>query len=403
MANRELRQGNSYDDVPIVTLTNEDGSPFDLTNSTVRLTAVDQHGVVVLEHFVTIDITGAVSANNHMTLVGTAISGQVRNSLTAAETLALSGWIRWTMTLEQADGNTNPVASGAWNVTDGVIYRVPSGITRKTLRRRILQELGDLITLTATADGSNQTFIDQRRLIGEPDAYRGQQCLFTSPGLNYAEERYVTGSSRSTRSITFDFALPGATLTGDEAELANFRGIGYRFAEVHRAIETAIENAADTATEPVVMLVDSAFARVPGTVTIPDDWVGITGVQFQNDSDSPWQNLTYSSRILGSGWSVDRANRVIHVGGERGYRIDEKSLQIMGMRRPSPPETDDDLIGVNAEWLTAECVAHLSMAAYRRNPNQERQSVMAMDYQQAGILRSRVLKRSGAGQTVVRL
>lgn len=401
MTNKTIRPGNSEETT--VSLVAGDGGPFQLYNSTVDFVVTDQSGAEVILHTLSVDGFGSVTVSDGLEMVGTAAEGVVMDTLTPVESALLSGWHRWQVFVTDEDGNRSPdaVVYGGWNFVLQSPYTVINGITRRELRRRILHELGDVIVVTATANGSNVTMIDQSRLTGEPNAYRGQQCLIVSEGLNNGEERYVTGSDRSSRSITFDYPLPADTEIGDEAELCNFRGMGYRFDGVHRAIEYAVESASTTATEAVAMDVAASFDRVPGTITIPDDWVSINGVQWRDDDDQPWQNMTASSRTQGSGWSVDRANRTISVGSERGYRIDEKSTRIYGFRRAMVPETDSDIVGVNAEWLVAEAVAHLSKAAYRRTPTREREQMMAIDQQQAGILRSRVLRRTGPNVVVL--
>jgi len=394
MANEMIRKGNSYIETPSVSLTNPDNSPFELSGSTVTLTATDTSGDIVLTHSMVVDVFGHVTSSHGLSLAGTSSQGVVNNTLTAAETSAMDGWVRWSMTVRDVSGNTTDVEEGAWDVRVKRDYMVPNGISKRDLRRRILHMLGDLTIVVATDNGSDVTLIDRRRLIGEAGAYRGMQCMIVTPGLNYTAERYVTGSSRDNRSISFDHPLPIATVVGDEAELINFRGMGYHFDMVNRSIEYAVEAAADAAVEAVMLTNLDTYERY-GTIAIPDDWISIGAVQWRDADDQPWQNLTYSSRALGSGWSIDRSNRTIVIGGERSHRINDRSTQIHGFRRPEIPVNDDDLVGINADWLTAQCVAELSMAAYRRNPTQERQQVMAMDYQHAGILRSRVIRRTG--------
>jgi hypothetical protein len=401
MANETLRQGNSYIETPEVTLTKADDTPFELAGSTVRLTATNPDGTTALTHTLVVNAFGTVTTSNGLSMVGPSTNGVVTNTLTKPETAAMSGWIHWVMTVTGTDGNTNDVASGGWNILPSIQYVVPNGVTVRSIRRRILQRLGDLIVATASEDCTDGTFCDKVRLVGEPNAYRGMQALFVSPGPNYGEERYVTGSSRDDRAISFDYSLPTAVNMGDEVELINFRGMGYKFDDVTRALEAAIEGASDTASEPVMMVNTSAFTDASGVIHIPDDWIAVGGVQWRDADDLPWNNLTYSSRHLGSGWSVDRANRTITIGGERSKRINDKMTQIYGFRRPQMPTNDLDLVGINAEWLVAECVSRLSQAAFRRTPTQERQQVMAMDVQDAGILRSRVLRRTGPN--VVRL
>src|SRR6478736_8217582 len=214
MANEMIRKGNSYIETPSVSLTNPDNSPFELSGSTVTLTATDTSGDIVLTHSMVVDVFGHVTSSHGLSLAGTSSQGVVNNTLTAAETSAMDGWVRWSMTVRDVSGNTTDVEEGAWDVRVKRDYMVPNGISKRDLRRRILHMLGDLTIVVATDNGSDVTLIDRRRLIGEAGAYRGMQCMIVTPGLNYTAERYVTGSSRDNRSISFDHPLPIATVVG---------------------------------------------------------------------------------------------------------------------------------------------------------------------------------------------
>lgn len=401
MTNKTLRPGNSEETT--ISLVDGDGAPFQLYDSTVEFILYDQLGTEVLAHTLSIDGFGVTTLTDGLDVVGSPADGVILDTLTSGESTGLAGWHRWKVFITDSNGNRSvaPVIWGGWNFVAESPYIVPNGTPRITIRRRVLQKLGDLIVATASANGTTQTLIDQKRLIGEPNAYRGMQALLTTFGANQGEERYVTGSARDTRSITFDFSLPEATVIGDEVELINFRGTGYHFEDVNRAIATAVDDAAKGAPEPVILANTAAFTRVPGIISIPDDWVAVSGVQWRDDDDSTWQNMTYSGRQLGSGWSVDRANRTVNIGKQMGYRIEDKDTQIVGFRIPAAPEFDDDLVGIDASWVVAECVSLLSSASYRRTPTPDRQAVMAIDQQAAGILRSRVLQRTGPN--VIRL
>jgi hypothetical protein len=206
-----LRPGNSYTDEPLLTLTNGD-APFVLANATVRVTATTAAGTEVVNHFITFNALGDVTASSNMTLVGAYTGGVVSNALTAAETALMTGWTYWTASVTDSLGNTEPVASGTWQVRGTIRAGLPGSVTRRDLRRMILSEVGDIKVLTATANGSNVTFIDATNLIGENNTYIDRQAYFTGGTVaNLEELRHVTGSNRDLRAIAFGLSLPAAT------------------------------------------------------------------------------------------------------------------------------------------------------------------------------------------------
>lgn len=398
----KIYQGNTHTG-PTIAVVDDDDEPFELASCTITLTVTDQRGDTLLTHHITLDGLGAVTSSDGLSLQSTSTAGVVINTLSAAETAALPlGWVRWQATLTDSDGNTWPIDQDAWEIaTTAPTYTVAHGVTRRDIRRRILSRLGDLLLVTATAEGSTTTFIDQVHLIGEPDAYRGRQILFTGGTVdNLGEERYITGSARTNRSVTMDYDLPAIPQIGDEAEIANFRGTGYRFIDVAIAIDAAVEDAADMAPEPVTLELTDHYNKDLGGVTIPDDWVAVSAVDWREDTDQPWQALSWTSQRLGSGWGVDRARRIITISGERSRYIHDKAVRIYGLRKPLPIPHDDSVTGINSEWLVARAVANLSSAMYRRNPTNERRDMLGYDIENERMVRTRVTKRS---QGVIRL
>ena len=191
-----------------------------------------------------------------------------------------------------------------------------------------------------------------------------------------------------------DYDLPEATALGDQAEIVNFRGTGYKFAEVDIALDAAVDDAADMAPEPVTLDVADLYNKDLGGITIPDDWVAVSAVDWREADDQPWQHLEHEGRRLSSGWGLDRSRRIITISGERSRYIHERAVRIYGMRKPSPIPFDDDVTGINPEWLVARSVANLSSAAYRRNPTTERRDMLGYDIENERMVRTRVTKRS---------
>lgn len=248
-----------------------------------------------------------------------------------------------------------------------------TGVSRKDLRRMILNRVGDIKVLTATANGSNVTFIDATNLVGEQNAFRDREVLFTGgTALNLGETRHVAGSDKSQRAIGFGLALPAATALGDEAELINTRGIGFSFADVHQAINNAMAVARTVVSDPVYQVIGTAFDATDGFVDVPEEWTKVSGIEWQ-DGNGTWRPMRVAPRLGGDGWSPDRANRWILVGGTWGQRIDGKTVRLRGYKPVGTLDSDSDTTMVSTDWLVAESLSHLLGASALSYPTPDRQ------------------------------
>ncbi len=256
---------------------------------------------------------------------------------------------------------------------------------RKTLRRRVLLELGDMKVLRATANGTDSTFIDAINLIGEPNAYIDRQVLFTGgTSANLGVVTQVNGSSKNERALSFATTLPAATMTGDECELINTRGIGFTFDDVHRAINAAIADAAREAT--VLAAANATFDRATGSIAIPDEWSVFSGLQWQDRCDR-WRGIIPAGRLGGAGWSVDRVSRTVQIAGDWAYKLDGRPVRLSGATDPAPLTQDSDETVVNPDWLVAEAAAVLLQGKYLLHPNPQAERTYGMLRQKANQLR----------------
>lgn len=268
------------------------------------------------------------------------------------------------------------------------------GATRRQIRRDVLRAVGDLRILTATADGSDVTFIDTVSLVGETGAYRGREVIFTGgTTANLGEIRYVTGSSSQQRGIGFGIALPAATATGDEAEMLNTRGTGFRIQDVHDAINQAIRGIANRALVPAGTD-DLAYAR-GNAIIAPADFATIENVQWKraNDQCAEWRSLPKATRPNGFGWSVDPATREVVIAGRPGWWIDGGTVKVWGLAPPPELFDDGDETKLDPEWLTNAAAALLLRARYLRMPTPETERLVYMLSQKADALERRATSR----------
>lgn len=389
-----IRSGNAHEFT--TRILTEDGSAWELADCTVVEVIRNLSGDELLEHTLIVNDSGVAIAEDGIELSGDSENGTIIRSLTADETADLeAGWYRYDLDLIDSESNRYDIEDGAWKiVVREESYKPTVGMTRREISRRVLSRLGDLMIITATGDGTMTTFSDRRNLIGEPDAYRGRMIRFTGGTVdNIGEVRYVSGSSRTNRTLTVDDALPAAIAEGDEAEMINFFGLGYRFRDVEDAIDAAVSAAGEFSPEPTFLDVGT-FAATSPRIYLPDDWIGVNAVDWQNTETSAWNTAEYTPRMYENGWSVDRSTRSVYIGRNLSTTMDTKTTRIRGIKMPSPIPYPDDRTTINAEWLIARCISELSSAMFRRNPTAEREKMLAYDLQNEQVIRTMTTKRS---------
>lgn len=274
-------------------------------------------------------------------------------------------------------------------------------ITRRQLRRDILKNLGDMRILTATADSmSNVKFIDTINLVGEVGAYKGREVIFTGgTAANLGLIRYVSGSSSDESAIGFRQSLPAEPIAGDECEMVNTRGIGYRIADVHDAINQSIRQVAGRELGSLSS-VDSDYAY--GTaITVPAEFVTVEDVQWQDPYDTVrFHALPKASRPNGKGWWVDRATRTVQITGRirhlNGWWCEDgptRSVRVWGLAQPAELYDDDDQTDLDPMWLIANTLSLLLRGRYYRMPTPETERLMYDAVQEARSLIARVTAR----------
>jgi hypothetical protein len=270
-------------------------------------------------------------------------------------------------------------------------------VTLRDLRRDVSDRLGDLVILTATADGSDSTFTDRANLVGEN--YAGRQLLVAEAGNaeNVGLTRYVASFNTSERTVTFDPALPAETQEGDEAELHNARGVGWKVEEKHRAINRALRTSG--ALVPVVARISTAFDYAVGTIRVPDHLSVVNAVEWE-DADGYWRPVRFSGAPAGSGWRM-LPGKTVSITGSWDRAMDGRTVRLSGYGEPQELADDAAETAVDAEYLVAQVTVELLKAQLVRNPTPERERMFVDAREEARALRPKAIGRLAANSVRV--
>lgn len=334
-------------------LKDENENPLDLTGGTVTFVASTVAGVTVLTH--TIGSGLAYGADG-------ATSGVVVQTLTAAETTLFSaGKLTWSITAVTGGLTSRPL-QGQWTVQSATY--IDAHLTRRDLRRRIADRLGDLVILEATsASDSTTTFKDALNISGAADSLTGRQLVVIS-GDNAGHVARIQSSNESTNTITITPAADNTFAAGDVVDVFNERSRGWSVAEYNRVINDAINDTWPLGAATFTAAITAAFSADTPSIAIPAVMHEVYEVAWYDTSNSTWVPLR---KDLFYGWNADAGSATITVRGYPATLIDTASLRLSGYGPHPPLLSDTDATALHPEWLTAECAYRLSVSGLDRD------------------------------------
>lgn len=367
-----------------IVLSSGTGGPFELSGSTVTFTATTPGGTVALTQELEVNIFGVATTEDGLALgAGGASSGQITQTLTAAETEALpAGLLTWVFTLVDSSGLTSRPLQGKW-ISEHATY-LDAHLSRHELRRRIADRLGDLVTLEATSDSlSTTTFIDVLNISGAADSLTGRQ-MYVVTGPNAGHVARIQSSNEATNTINFTPATSTVCGEGDLIDVFNERSRGWTIAEYNRVINAAIADTWPLAAATFSATFTAAFDADTPTIAVPSVMDEVYEVAWQ-DSDGTWIPLRHDTWF---GWSADLVSGNITLRGYPSVVADGSLIRLSGYG-PHPELLDDSSeTALHPEWLTAECAYRLTVSGLDRD--NARASSVLLHQKEREAMRSRI-------------
>jgi hypothetical protein len=236
--------------------------------------------------------------------------------------------------------------------------------TRLQLFKDVASELGDLISLEATATGTTSTFVSTNDMLYPDGSLNGREAWYASAatGSNRQTRRLVTDTDQDTGTITVSPVWPSIPAEDDVVLLVNSRGTGVTIPDIHNKINQLIRRVGD---ELATVVSDAAttFDMTSPVLSIPTSWDYLLGVQIAPRSDQPtvWQNL------IGKPYSISAFDSTVTILPTHLGLCNGKSLRLIGAIALPELTDDTDTTTAPASWLAKRAAAELSREACLRS------------------------------------
>jgi hypothetical protein len=240
-------------------------------------------------------------------------------------------------------------------------------VSFEELIRRLADEFGDLIMLTATANGAadGTTLIDTQRINTGTEELTGREIYVTS-GTNDGLSRTISATTDTTGTLTVA-AMTGQVLSGVTAEVYNKRGRGFLRTEYKRWINRAIDRAAGLAKLEALGTVSGLFSVDDPETTVPAALTEVFKVEWQ-DSNGFWNEIRKASRWGNDGWTAIRGSGKVRIMGAPARQANGRTLQVWGYARQDTLSADSDTCALDTDWVIAWAAYHMGRANLDRKP-----------------------------------
>ncbi|RJO63692.1 MAG: hypothetical protein C4523_19620 [Myxococcales bacterium] len=237
--------------------------------------------------------------------------------------------------------------------------------TRAQLRQAVGELLGDLIQITATANGTTTTTIDTLNVGSAEDHFNGRYLMATS-GANAGEVKRITATATSTGTLTHG-AFSTATAAGDTFDVTNARGRGFRPDEYHAAINELIVEAWPAF---AIHVEDGAgtFDADTEDITVDAALAAVYEVEW-TDSQGTEHRIRGSNASQRDGWIADPANGKIKIVGSAKLEPDGNTVTLKGYGRQDTLSAEADTCLIPAAWLVPAAALRLATRGLTRDPD----------------------------------
>ena len=281
---------------------------------------------------------------------------------------------------------------------------VTNGRSLLQLLEDVATQVGDLMTLQATADGAadGSTWVDHFNLSAvSPKSLKGSELLCTvAAGDNqYAKARILESVPTDPPTATLIPALPEQVKAGDLADVVNVYSQGWHISDYVRIINQALNAAYPNHLAAITYQWTDPFDRAAPTLDVPSTFSVIARVEWL-DAQGLWQEIPRApSNTPGwNGWAWDAFSQKLVIGGEQRNWASGYSVRVGGYGKPTPLVAFTDQTDCDPEWLVSTASSYLLRA--KRDP--KLLAVSSMDANQANFIRPKMVSVVEADAVTIR-
>lgn len=241
-----------------------------------------------------------------------------------------------------------------------------STTTLLQLMADIGDELGDLIVLTATADGSTTQFVSTSDMLYGDDGLNGREAWYVTAvnAGNTSTRRLVTATAETTGTITVTPAWPAISKATDVVYLFNSKATGVTIPEIRRKINQLIRR---VRSELALAVADTpaTFSLTSPTINIPTAWDYLLGLQVEQPpaSSGLWTNWKGEEPYEINFWDTPKTVTIKH---RFRTTLNARRVRLIGGNDLTELTLDTDTTTVPAAWLAKTAAYELLEAAYAR-------------------------------------
>lgn len=255
-------------------------------------------------------------------------------------------------------------------------------LNRRDLRRKVAGDLRDIMVVTAHEGSSTNMIVDPVELSYFDNTLVSSQllCSRSVNAANVGHVARVTGSSQTGKNISFDPPTPQPVSPGDEFELVNLRGTGFRLQDYTLQINSYVQQEAHRYPRKVSSEL-MTFNALDPDLPIPEGWIAIYGVTVVLPGGI-WGKIKPTRALGARGWWADPSSMSVVIGGSDAALCDGQQILLDGLESHPLLEDDDSPCYMDAEHLELTVASKL---AQRRGGNEWSQWAIEWSRNAAGI------------------
>ena len=253
------------------------------------------------------------------------------------------------------------------------------GTSLDDLVRRVALECRDYLDTTATADSDNEVWRDDLTLVARsPKMFKGSSFFvrMAASSENIGEECRVVESSEGVVSLSPP--LPSPIRRRDRAYFTNLESTGFTRQTYVNQVNARISDAFPNMLRPAKWTFDTFFDLASPYLVPPPEFTHLSMVSYPAGAYDPPLDIEIPyTDVNQAGWWWDESGDRIVIQGGFGHEACGAYLTIRGFGRWGELEGDEEVTGIDSQWLVQMTAGHMILSL--RDPRRQSEAAMHLN------------------------